>query len=76
MVHCSIATWTFVKGGRLWNSQTFLRSTLLLKKQLVLCCVKSAGRDADGESDIMCEGGSEILDLDSSPVDIHCVYFF
>ena len=43
---------------------------------MVLSCLKSAERDADGEGDILFEGGSEIIDLDSSPIHMHCAYFF
>ena len=53
-----------------------MRSILLLKKAVVLCCLKSSGRDTGGESDILFEEGSEIIDLDSSAIHIHCAYFF
>ena len=44
------------------------------KKQLVLCCLKSAGRDADLERDVMCEGWPEVSDSDSSPEAV-CISF-
>lgn len=45
----------------------FLRNILGSKKHLLLCCLKSAGRDADPKRDVLREGWPEILDSDSSP---------
>ena len=66
----------FPQGWKTVEQPEFVEEHLASKKAMVLSCLKSADRDTDGEGDILFEGGSEIIDLDLSPIHMHCAYFF